>query len=230
MIDGTVVSKAGKYGFVRDSDGISYYFNEQSLHSGHTLSSIAIGDRALFTAKAGPKGMIATGLRKLETYPAYRPGKRVIFSKEESPFRANELPVNETFIRIQTTWYRAPDDARAQLDRAVKATGANAVINAGMYRQTWSSGNYRYSMHSSYADVGVYFVAKQVERERDAQSVTAKSEAWARSVKEALDEKKAWLDEQRKNQESVGLFNKILNGILLAIVLLFFGFFFFFWL
>lgn len=117
MIDGTVVSKAGKHGFVRDSDGISYYFNQQSLHTGQALSSIAIGDKVLFTAKAGPKGMIATGLMRLETYPAYSPGKRLIFSKKESPFRANELPINETFIRIQTTWCQAPDDARAQLDR-----------------------------------------------------------------------------------------------------------------
>ena len=200
MKTGNVVSVSGSYGFVRDEEGISYYFNQRDLQGGARISDIAIGDKLTFSPKAGPKGMIASGARKVESYPLYEAGKKLIFSKKPNPFRAHELMFKETFIRIQTMWYSSPDAARSQMDEVVESTGANAVINAQMLKDTWNDGNYYYSMHSYVADVGVYFVAKQVQGANEAQQGTARSEEQAMMVKQNLAAAKEHLDKRIEEQ------------------------------
>lgn len=223
MKAGSVVSVSGNYGFARDDEGISYYFNQRDLQGGLRINDIAIGDKLTFTPKAGPKGMIASGARKVETYPLYEAGKKIIHSKKPGPFRAHELPVNETFIRIQTVWYRSPDAARSQMDEVVESTGANAVINAQMLKDTWNDGNYYYSMHSYIADVGVYFVAKQVQGANEAQQGTARSEEQARTVTKNLAVAKEYLDKRIEEQLKSGSF---VMWVMFFIVVLFILFIF----
>lgn len=200
MKTGSVVSVSSHYGFAKDKEGISYYFNQRDLKGGLTMKEITIGDQLTFYPKAGPKGMIASGASKIKTFPMYEPGKKIIHSKKENPFRPHELPVNETFTRIQTMWHKSPDAARAEMDEVIQSTGANAAVNAHMLKDTWNDGNYYYSMHSYVANVGLYFVERQASVESDAKHVTENSEEYARTVHKSLIFAKEYLDKKIEEQ------------------------------
>lgn len=204
MHSGHIVSVSDRYGFIQDEMGVSFYFNSRSLSGEVKMQQLSISDKVEFDSKPGPKGMIATNVRKIQTYRAYCLGKKVVFSKRSDPFKNHEKPYGETFVRIQTTWHRSPDEARQVLDDVVQSSGANAVINTGMDRMTFNQGNYHYTMHSSYADIGVYFSTTAVESQDHAQNLTKESEAHAWQVNEKLEKWAHFLNEKRDRQMNPG--------------------------
>lgn len=199
MKSGKVISLSDHYGFILDKDGVSHYFNQRSLTKGW-LKDIRIGDEATFLSKAGPKGMIANQVSKVPSYIGHIPGEEMIISRR-SDFSHNKVPVEETFLRIQSSWYKSPDDAKFCLRSVAKASGANAIMNTSMEKRTFSEGNYNYSMFSFVGDVGLYLVEKKVADEEEAQKLTSDAKKDADLVRQCLETGKKMLDEERLKQE-----------------------------
>lgn len=217
MKTGKIVSISDRFGFVSDSSGNSHYFNQRNLTQGLQLRDLSIGDKLSFKPKPGKRGMIANNVVKVEAHKGLVFGDRVIFARDADPFREHELPVEDSFVTIRSTWYRSPDAARNEIRSVMSGAGANAAVSMWIDRETFTQGNYHYTMHSCRASIGLYRVAKEVPTAEDAQKLTDESEEQAVYVRASLETSREMLDKARDKQTRKSPFMLIVAAVLFLV-------------
>jgi hypothetical protein len=77
--------------------------------------------------------------------------------KADNDLRDNEHFDGASLVRLTSPWYKSPDEAREIVVRSAKDCEANLILGAKMTKETFSEGNYKYSMHRFTGLAGVYF-------------------------------------------------------------------------
>ncbi len=204
-MNGNVISITPSYGFIRDSEGISYHFSKKSMAAGYFFGDLQIGSAVEFDVAAGPKGMKANNICVVTAFTAYEINRDDLFI-----LRAGQsLPQDKIFYPqiqvMQSQWYRSPGDAKEELIGIAKTCGANVLTNTQMLKRTFSEGNYKYTMHSFYGEAGVYARKIQLLSETDAEKLNSDNHTYVDDFKVSAVEMAKWLDKQRRGQESGGL-------------------------
>lgn len=167
-VEGRIVSynETKKYGFIRDAKGQSYFFHISSLASEFKRQEkkVRIGIVVSFEPAAEPKGMAA---RKVELIKMHEVRKLSEFKNfHKRSVNSGHVLDSKSF---RTRFYKSPHDAKLQLESMAKQSGANVVFDEKIHRETWSKGNYNYSMHQCTATVGIHVDSIQVKDEAEVQ-------------------------------------------------------------
>ncbi len=132
------------YGFIKGDDGESYFFHLSSLKDKSSKSKVTKNAYVLFDPSPTPKGNAAKNISILDTF--YR--KRLVpffVTKEASP-KHGEI---EQHHALSTPYYDDPNEAREYLKLMAMTVGCNAILNFHIRRETFSEGNYNYTMHAA---------------------------------------------------------------------------------
>lgn len=158
MLEGYVKSFSQDKGFGFISTGVeSYFFHVSDIPKSIPPSQVRTGTKFRFDDVPTPKGMQA---KKLELVP-------VTYTKKKSSGfimrRDSKLKHGQAIVikPVASIFDRDPDVCRQSLVQLAKRCGCNALLDMEMHRNTWSKGNYRYSMHEAHAVLAI--VANDVE-------------------------------------------------------------------
>lgn len=174
---GQIVSIVSSYGFIRDNDNVSHYFNPKRLDKAQSYAELKTGTTVEFTPKAGPKGMIATDVKAVPMHQGISFPSKVLSLRGGQKLREGEFCDADSLVLVQSTWHRAPNDAMSELLRVVDNGDANLAGNVTLHKQTFSEGNYNYTMHSFSAWCGLYWRTLSTENEQEAKrSLAGKDE------------------------------------------------------
>lgn len=136
------------YGFIADENE-SYFFHVSDLPKNMPLDQVKRGVTFSFDDVPAPKGMTAKKLIKIEQSMVFQACSGHIVRREFSP-KHGEVKLR---ISIKSPFYRDPQKCRDALIQGAQRIGCNAVLGLNVHRDTWSKGNYKYTMHSASADL-----------------------------------------------------------------------------
>lgn len=165
---GKIVSIVSNYGFIRDVQGVSYYFNPKRMDSTQPYSDLKTGMTVEFAAKAGPKGMIAMGVKAVQMYEGIQFPRQILSLRNGKKLRDGEQCDEDSLVYVQSAWHRAPNDAMNELMHVVGNADANLAGNIVLHKNTFSEGNYNYTMHSFSAWCGHYWKTFYTDNEQEA--------------------------------------------------------------
>lgn len=158
MLEGYVKSFSQDKGFGFISTGAeSYFFHISDLPKSTPPSQVRPGTKFRFDDVPAPKGMQA---KKLELVP-------VTYTKKQSSGfimrRDRKLKHGQAIVikPAASIFDRDPEVCRQSLVQLAKRCGCNALLDMKTHRNTWSKGNYHYSMHEAHAVLAI--VANDVE-------------------------------------------------------------------
>lgn len=192
-----------KFGFIKGNDGTSYFFHISNIDRKHKsrVSELKIGSLVAFEAAAEPKGMAARYIEFVETYKAS-------YSPSFKNYRKEAIPTErmEEYRDLRTRYYKSPNDARDRLLEMAKESGANVLHSVNVKRVTWSSGNYRYSMHQALGTIGVYTIETEVLEESDveklANEVSEKVQSFTSLVEPISEQEESAISRQTATRSS----------------------------
>ena len=136
------------YGFISD-DNESYFFHVSDLPKNIPIDQVKRGVTFSFDDVPAPKGMQAKKLVKIEQVMAQQPCCGQIVRREGTP-KYGEVKLR---VPIDSPFYKDPQACRDALIQGAQRIGCNAVLGLHIQRDTWSKGNYKYTMHSASADL-----------------------------------------------------------------------------
>lgn len=136
------------YGFLSNKTD-SYFFHVSDLPDNVKANEVKRGMTFDFDDTPSPKGMQAKDLVKVNVITAPSLVKHYIVRRESEP-KQGEVILR---VPIESPFSRDPQACRDALINGAKDVGCNAVLSLTVNRETWSSGNYNYTMHSASADL-----------------------------------------------------------------------------
>ena len=142
---GKVVSylAAKKYGFIQGDDGESYFLHFSELLDKKDEGKLVKGTMVHFDPTPTPKGLAAKAISLPEVFIRER---LVDFftTKDRHPKNGTVL----VSYPITTRFFKDPSEGRRHLEQLAKHCGCNAVLNVSFEKDTFSKGNYRYTVHA----------------------------------------------------------------------------------
>lgn len=200
MIKGKVISFDGNIGFIRIGKD-SYFFNKRSFLNANDFSNVSLGITLEFQPKAGPKGMRADKaiIKKYYIGVDVNNASFIYVSKHKS---IDDILLIGT-KPIESEWHKSPQAAKDQVAAVAKSSNCNIIIPSSMDKDVFSNGNYRYTMHSYFANIGVYAHKKEYNTQQEADnSISIVQERYEKEILPVLDEKIRKLARGKKIQES----------------------------
>ena len=165
---GQVVSIVSSYGFIRDDQGVSYYFNPGKVDKAQAYGELKVGMVVVFEAKAGPKGMMASKVKAVPMFEGIQVPSKIISLRDGNKLRDGEICNEGSLVCVQSAWHRSPNDAMNELMNVVKFAEANLASEITIHKKTFSQGNYQYTMHSYSAWCGLYWRSFLTDSEDEA--------------------------------------------------------------
>jgi cold shock CspA family protein len=200
---GRVISIVPHYGFIRDDDGQSYYFNAKSMVDSSAFQSAVIGSRMEFEPQAGPKGMRATRVTAIEQVWGWS------FPDEEFRIVPNrqELEGHHCVLSLYmaTPYARHIGEVKNLLINSAKCNGANRLTDMQMESREFSEGNYRYTMHRWVGYAGLYMCPYGFDSQEHKEHHEAECEVYAKEVERCLEAANVALANAREEQDQVSL-------------------------
>ena|GEM_PF-1292916 len=132
-----------KYGFIQGDDGESYFLHFSELLNRKDEGKLVKGSIVDFDPTPTPKGLAAKAISLPEVFIRERLVN--FFTTRDS------CPKNGTVIAsfpIATRFFKDPSEGRRHLEQLAKHCGCNAVLNVNFEKDTFSKGNYRYTVHA----------------------------------------------------------------------------------
>lgn len=132
-----------KYGFIQGDDGESYFLHFSELLNRKDEDKLVKGSIVNFDPTPTPKGLAAKAISLPEVFIKERLVN--FFTTRDS------RPKNGTVIAsfpIATRFFKDPSEGRRHLEQLAKHCGCNAVLNVNFEKDTFSKGNYRYTVHA----------------------------------------------------------------------------------
>ncbi|MCH7424247.1 cold shock domain-containing protein [Shewanella sp. MM_2022_3] len=132
-----------KYGFIQGDDGESYFLHFSELLNRKDEDKLVKGSIVNFDPTPTPKGLAAKAISLPEVFIKERLVN--FFTTRDS------RPQNGTVIAsfpIATRFFKDPSEGRRHLEQLAKHCGFNAVLNVNFEKDTFSKGNYRYTVHA----------------------------------------------------------------------------------
>jgi cold shock CspA family protein len=153
-----------KFGFIQGDDGEQYFFHTSFLQDKTAETLLLKGARVEFDPTPSPKGLTA------KSVVVFNP----IVGRKIRPFiRSRNAQAKdgtiERELHLRTRFFKDPNEGRQYLERLAHRVGANALLSHHFLKETFTEGNYQYSMHTFLADIAVITekVTFNSERERD---------------------------------------------------------------
>ncbi len=151
---GKVVSyiSAKKYGFIAGNDGESYFLHCSDLLDKGSEHKLIKGVIVEFDPTPTPKGLSAKKIYVPEVY--FR--KQIIdfFITNKSQPKYGHVEKSHS---ISTRLFKDIDEGKAHIKRLAIESGCNAILNYGFEKNTFSSGNYKYTVHAFKGDFALVF-------------------------------------------------------------------------
>ncbi|MEZ8376393.1 cold-shock protein [Vibrio cyclitrophicus] len=215
---GKVVSyiSSKKYGFINGDDGESYFLHFSALLDKLDEAKLVKNVVVEFDPTPNPKGLAAKKVRVPTVY----------FKKEMVDFFTTRAPkpkygTVEKQHSIECRFIKGLDEAREHIETLAKDAGCNAILNMSFEKETFNSGNYRYTVHAFKGDFAIVTdqvpcdsVSKANQSIQDLQSKIDYFDALFFGIKSEEDKVRA----KQLEKSNIGWF--ILGGILLFILLL----------
>lgn len=170
------------YGFITD-DNDSYFFHVSDLPKNMSANRVKRGMTFNFDDVPSPKGMQAKKLVKVEKITAFHPCNGHIVRRERTP-RYGDVHFR---VPVDSPFYRDPQQCRDALIEGAKRIGCNAVLGLKVDRNTWSRGNYKYTMHSASADLCLVVESRPCDK-HEQQALTMQLENQATQLKSAAEQ------------------------------------------
>jgi cold shock CspA family protein len=189
------------FGFIK-TDSESFFFHKSSFQTGVTASDILIGDYYSFELHPGKQGMVARNLTASTRIKCLRAAESFIFTKKKDPQKGDVL------IRTEVTskMFKSPDDAKTHLQNAAKFAGCNSLLNLSYIKDTFSSGNYQYTVHGYKADLALVVIPFFTKNEEEFEINLKEIESLKVKVTSASNRQQAILEEERTQQYNKGCF------------------------
>lgn len=221
-IDGRIVSYQDrkKFGFIKGSDNTSYFFHKSNLDKKHKgrEKDIRIGALVSFEPAAEPKGMAARRIEFIETYQALR---IPAFKRYKNTKSIQGDIVKSTNVR--TRFFKSPHDAKNRLKDMALESGANILFDESLSRETWSKGNYNYSMFQAKGTLAVIThktaVLKEAEVEKSERKASEFSESFSVNIQNVIQQEEAVIEEQTSRGTFAAIF--VLAFIVAVILMIF---------
>ncbi|MFQ6371747.1 cold-shock protein [Shewanella sp. YIC-542] len=142
---GKIVSyvSSKKFGFINGDDGESYFLHVSALVDKNAESKLLKDVVVEFDPMPTPKGLSAKQVVIPEVYIRDR---LVDFfaTKDRSPRHGNVV----LRLPIATRFFKDPAEGRTYIEELAKKCGCNAVLGVSFEKNTFSNGNYRYTVHA----------------------------------------------------------------------------------
>lgn len=139
-----------KYGFIKGDDGQSYFFHISSLNNKQDESKLIKNTLINFDPKPTPKGLAAKKLSIPTTF--FKKRAVSFFTTKESQPKHGEI---ESSRSIRTRFFKDIDQAKNKLSQLARESGCNAILDKQYQKQTFSEGNYQYSVHAFRANLAI---------------------------------------------------------------------------
>lgn len=170
---GKIVSFNGKFGFIMNKEGQSFYFDDRLFQKDQDIKQIKIDRTVEFESVAAPKGMRAKKIKFIEAQinlpnnpkterksqpitkkvSGLEKGRNFVYVKEGESLDKDHI---EAYQHINSDWYRYAGDARKEIERIAKGSGANYIVFKKLNKSLQYEGNYKYNLHSWDAEIGIY--------------------------------------------------------------------------
>jgi len=181
------------YGFIADGEE-SYFFHASDLPKEIAATDVKRGDVFSFDDVPAPKGMQAKKLVKIEQATAPQLCDGPIVRRESAPKHGTVV----LSVHAKSPFYKDPQECRDALIAGAKRSGCNAVLGLTVQRETWSSGNYRHTMHWADGYLCVVVESRPCEAmdksslEDQLEQLLANTKQKATTVVEEFDSKRFW--------------------------------------
>lgn len=202
---GKIVSFNGKFGFIMNKEGQSFYFDDRLFQKDQDTKQIKIDRTVEFESVAAPKGMRAKKIKFIEAQIEIKQnpikekrqehisqkvsglerGRNFVYVKEGESIDKDHI---EACQNVNSGWYRYAGDAKKEIERIAKVYGANYIVFKKLNKSLQYEGNYKYNTHSFDAEIGIY-----------CKKVTFKNEAALKFAQEEIKEAATLFNSKRKN-------------------------------
>ncbi|WP_162266532.1 cold-shock protein [Vibrio tritonius] len=152
-----------KYGFVNGEDGESYFLHASGLVNKSDESKLVKGIMVEFEPCPTPKGLSAKKVSISSVFFASKPVD--FFITKASKPKYGDVVYQAT---IATRFFEDLEDAKKHLRGLADKVGANAILSLKYEKETFRSGNYRYSVHSYTAELALVTEKLPLESESEA--------------------------------------------------------------
>jgi len=151
-VKGKIVSyvQNKKFGFVRGDDGESYFLHFSSLVDKGDETKLIKGAVIEFDPTPSPKGLAAKKARVLGTY--FKNQLVSFFTSKHNQPKHGKVELSNS---LSTRFFKDPNEGREHIIQLAKAAGYNAILNFGFEKNTFSKGNYKYTVHAFKGDFAV---------------------------------------------------------------------------
>lgn len=142
--------KSKKYGFINGDDDESYFLHFTNLLNSADEAKLVKGVVVEFTPIPTPKGLAA---KKIIVPRVYFKSEPVNFfmSKYPNPKHGHV----EKRLPLSTQFFEDPDEGREHIKKLAVEADCNAILNLKYEKDTFSSGNYQYSVHAFKGDFAI---------------------------------------------------------------------------
>ncbi|MDB2386414.1 cold shock domain-containing protein [Shewanella sp.] len=160
---GKVVSyiSTKKYGFISGEDGESYFLHFSSLLDKANEKKLLKDVVVEFDPTPTPKGMSAKKVHVPNVYFKKNPID-FFMTKNSQP----KYGVVEKYHSIETQFFKDPKEGREHIKKLAIESGCNAILNLNFEKNTFSSGNYRYTVHAFKGDLALVTESTPCDNER----------------------------------------------------------------
>lgn len=152
MLKGRVVSYIPnkKYGFVNGEDGESYFLHVSGLQDSSDESKLIKDVVVEFDPTPTARGLAA---KKVSIPNVYFKKKMVNFftTKNHTP----KYGTVEKRLSISTRFFKDFKEGREHIEKLAKDAGCNAILDLNFEKETFSSGNYKYTVYAFKGDFSV---------------------------------------------------------------------------
>lgn len=197
-MQGKVVSyiKSKKYGFIKGSDGESYFLHFSCLLNSDDEEKLVKGAVVEFDPTPTAKGLAAKKIKVNNVYFKHEP-VNFFMSKHHNPKQGHV----EKRLPLRTRFFEDPNEGRAHIKKLAIEAGCNAVLNLKYEKETFNSGNYHYSVHAFMGDFALVTQKTLCSNEVDA----IEGELKLKVLVEQFDNKFNIVSEQESEQRKAQL-------------------------
>ena len=189
---GKVVSyiSTKKYGFITGDDGESYFLHFSSLLDKANENKLVKGVIVEFDPTPTPKGMSAKKVKVPEVH--FKKQLTEFFITKKSQPKYGKIEKSHS---LSTRFFKDPNEGREHIKQLAIKSGCNAILNQSFEKDTFSSGNYQYTVHAFKGDFAL--VAEQspcenkkieLDSYKEFQDLISKFDEKFKEVKEIEDE------------------------------------------
>jgi cold shock CspA family protein len=196
-IEGKIVSFNWEkgFGFIRNGND-SYFFHKSFFQNDIKRDEIKIGSFFTFEPTPGRKGMEARNLQKSIKHKSYKISEKFIYCKSANP------KYGEVLVRtpVKSKMFDSPDEAKEYLHDASLKSQCNSLLNLTYFKDTFSSGNYKYSVHGFEADLALVATPFFVSNNEKLKDISKKIELLTKTAEVESAKQQEIIAEERREQ------------------------------